>query len=267
MNALEKEWRVLRRAEEQLRQQAMRRAAPGWKAKIEERIPEKLMTGLESAFEKAFTLIFEKGTVVIERTYRRGALEKDFKVRDYAVDIRRGRRELGKVRRSAGRSNALTTVLTTVEGVGLGALGIGLPDVAVWVAVLLRSVYETALKYGFSYDTPEERLFILKMMEASMSTGSRWSELDRALDDDIRRGVLPFPSEEEWAAQLRRTSDAFAAELLAAKFVQGLPVVGIVGGAANPVYYQKVMRYVQLKYRKRYLVLKRRSRLAGQSGV
>ena len=30
-------------------------------------------------------------------------------------------------------------------------------------------------------------------------------------------------------------------------------MVGLLGGAANPVYYNKVMRYVELKYRKRYL--------------
>lgn len=38
------------------------------------------------------------------------------------------------------------------------------------------------------------------------------------------------------------------------KFIQGLPVVGIIGGAANPIYYSKVMKYVQMKYRKRYLL-------------
>ena len=43
------------------------------------------------------------------------------------------------------------------------------------------------------------------------------------------------------------------------KFVQGIPVVGVLGGAANPVYYRKILRYVQLKYRKRYL-----NGLAGQ---
>jgi hypothetical protein len=42
--------------------------------------------------------------------------------------------------------------------------------------------------------------------------------------------------------------------MLLLKFIQGLPVVGIVGGAANPVYYSKIMKYVQLKYRKRYLL-------------
>ena len=43
-------------------------------------------------------------------------------------------------------------------------------------------------------------------------------------------------------------------DMLILKFIQGLPIVGIIGGAANPVYYRKVMRYVQLMYRKRYLL-------------
>ena len=38
------------------------------------------------------------------------------------------------------------------------------------------------------------------------------------------------------------------------------PIVGMIGGAANPVYYHKVMSYVQLKYRKRYLLKKKNTR-------
>ena len=45
----------------------------------------------------------------------------------------------------------------------------------------------------------------------------------------------------------------FAVDMLLLKFIQGMPVVGFLGGAANPVYYRKVMQYVLLKYRKRYL--------------
>ena len=46
-------------------------------------------------------------------------------------------------------------------------------------------------------------------------------------------------------------------DMLLLKFIQGLPVVGIVGGAANPVYYKKIMDYVELKYKKRYLMGKK----------
>ena len=38
------------------------------------------------------------------------------------------------------------------------------------------------------------------------------------------------------------------------KWVGIAAVVGLIGGAANPVYYRKVMRYVQLKYHKRCLL-------------
>lgn len=43
-------------------------------------------------------------------------------------------------------------------------------------------------------------------------------------------------------------------DMLILKFIQGIPVIGILGGAANPVYYHKVMQYVKIKYRKRYLL-------------
>jgi len=56
--------------------------------------------------------------------------------------------------------------------------------------------------------------------------------------------------------QIKETASAFAVDMLLLKFIQGLPVVGVIGGAANPVYYNKVIKYVQLKYRKRYLLKK-----------
>ena len=44
--------------------------------------------------------------------------------------------------------------------------------------------------------------------------------------------------------------------MLLAKFVQGIPVAGILGGISNPVYYRRILYYVQLKYQKRYLLQK-----------
>jgi len=54
--------------------------------------------------------------------------------------------------------------------------------------------------------------------------------------------------------QIRETASVFAMDMLILKFIQGLPVVGILGGVANPIYYNRVLKYVQLKYRKRYLL-------------
>ena len=42
-------------------------------------------------------------------------------------------------------------------------------------------------------------------------------------------------------------------ELLYMKFLQGIPVVGAVGGAYDAVYMKRITEYAELKYRHRYL--------------
>lgn len=150
----------------------------------------------------------------------------------------------------------MNTVITTAEGIGLGALGIGMPDIVIWVGVLLHGIYETALKYGFEYETSAEKMFVLKLIEASMMNSENWEDLDAELDEHVRQDVHEIPDEIMVRAQIEKTADALAMEMLVAKFIQGLPVAGVLGGVANPVYYQKIMRYVQMKYWKRYLLRK-----------
>ena len=55
----------------------------------------------------------------------------------------------------------------------------------------------------------------------------------KAADDRFER-----ISEEDFKLQLGHTSDAFAVDMLLAKFIQGIPVVGVIGGLTNPVYYR-----------------------------
>lgn len=255
VSPIEKELNKIEKEEQKLKLYADKhKTDPAWKVKLENRVPEKVMTGLHKAFSKAFYLIFEKGAVIIEKTYDKDSIEKDFQINDYAVDVKGSRKEIGHMRSDASKSNVINTVVTTIEGIGLGTLGIGFPDIVLWVGVLLRGVYETALKYGFDYETPEEKLYILKMLEASMASGEEWTGLNAEIDKCIDQNIYMIPDDNELKEQIEKTSDAFAIKMLATKFIQGLPVVGILGGATNPVYYQKVMRYVQLKYRKRYLM-------------
>ncbi len=143
----------------------------------------------------------------------------------------------------------------------MGILGIGLPDIVLFLSVILRGVYETATKYGFSYESEEEKMYILKLLEASLSNGEKWESLNKEVDSFFAfKCCLQAAGFEE---QLRKTADAFAVDMLLAKFVQGIPVIGIVGGLSNPVYYKRILRYVQLKYRKRYL-LKKDSRVSSE---
>ncbi len=260
ISTVERELQKIEREEQRLIQYAEKhKTAPTWKADLEDRIPEKVMSGLQKAFSKAFGLVFEKGTVIIEKTYNKDSIAKEFQINDYAMDVKGTRKEIGRIRSGAAGSNALNTVVTTVEGIGLGVLGIGLPDIVVWVGVLLRGVYETALQYGFAYETPAEKIFILKMLETSMAIGEDWKALDSEINRYMDRSTNVDCDANELKQQIEKTANAFATEMLVTKFIQGLPIVGILGGATNPIYYRKIMRYVQLKYRKRYLLGKMQS--------
>lgn len=85
---VERELDRIARREAWLQQQAGKYHGAAWKEELERRIPEKVLHGLQSAFCKAFEMIFERGTALIEKTYSREALEKDFQVRDYAVRLK-----------------------------------------------------------------------------------------------------------------------------------------------------------------------------------
>ena len=250
--ALEKELEAAAKAERRLAREALRESRSDWKDKLEEKVPPKVYDTLEAAFCKAFALVFQKGTGLIEKSYDREKLQQDYAARDQAVWARRDRQALGQFRGKSRAANARDLLLTTAEGVGLGVLGVGLPDIVLFVSLLLKGVYETALRYGFDYDTPGERLLILKMMEASLSKGTRWQSLNEEVERCLA-GKLPEPTQEELEGQIRQTAQAFAMDMLLLKFVQGLPLVGALGGAGNPVYYRRVMKYVQLKYHRRYL--------------
>ncbi|MBQ2699335.1 MAG: EcsC family protein [Firmicutes bacterium] len=253
--AIEKEYAALIRKEARLRRKATKAEPARWKERLEEKVPQKVYVSLQEAFCKAFELVFTKGVGIIERTYDRNAIEEDHAVQDYAVQVKGGRRELKQLRRRAARAGTLNMALTTAEGLGLGVLGIGLPDIVLFVGMLLKGIYETALSYGFAYDTPAERLLILKMMEAALAKGEDFAACDAAVEELLCGGTageseLP----EQIEAQMEKTGSAFAIEMLLLKFVQSFAIIGVLGGAANPLYYNKVMEYVQLKYQKRYLL-------------
>ena len=251
--ALQKELLAVEKQEKKLQKAFVKAKNPAWKAALEEKIPAKVYTGLESTFCKGFSLVFNQGRGIIEKSYSKENLQNNHTIRDFAVQLKGGRKELKAVNKSAKRSDGLNMVVTTAEGLALGALGIGMPDIVLFISTLLKGVYEAALNYGFDYSLPEEQYMILNMMAASLVTGAERPEWDDMIDGMIaempREVTKPVLDE-----QIRETASVFAMDLLILKFIQGLPVVGIFGGVANPIYYKRVLNYVQLKYRKRYLL-------------
>lgn len=249
---LEKEILRLERQEAKMATAAAKKAVPGWKTELESRIPGKVRQGLESTFAKGFSLVFRQGRGLIERTYDRDNIQRDHRIRNYAIHVKGGAREFRQMRRGASQSSLLNLSLTTAEGIALGALGVGMPDIVLFLSTLLRGIYEAALYYGFSYDTMQEQYLILKMMEVSLSPGEAWQQRN----DEVNRILCGKEeiTDEALQGQLRKTAAAFAVDMLLLKFIQGIPIVGLIGGAVNPFYYNKVMRYIQLKYNKRYLI-------------
>lgn len=220
--------------------------------KLEEKVPEKLQSTLNAAFSKAFSLIFEKGTGVIEKTYSKEKKEQDVKIREYAARVKDDRRSLKEFSRSAGRAGGRNLLLSSAEGIGLGVLGIGLPDIPLFTGVLLRSMYETAMEYGYDYNKFQEKYFILLLIQGALSYGEDLQKINAQVDAYLERGVLPEGI--TLRQQIDGAASALSGELLYMKFLQGIPIVGAVGGAFDGIYLKRILDYSQLKYRKRFLL-------------
>jgi len=253
IKTLNREFMALQRREDKLMSAAVKARRPGWKKALEEKVPEKVYTGLNSAFAKGFSLVFQHGHKIIEKTYKKETIARKHAARNEGFRSSGNRKEMKQIHKNARKSNNLNVAITTVGGIGLGALGIGMPDIVLFLATVLRGVYETALHYGFGYESRFEQMMILKMMAASLSSGADWFRRNREVNDWILKGEREIP-DADFQTQIQDTASVFAVDMLLLKFIQGLPVVGLLGGAANPLYYHKIMQYMQLKYKRRCLL-------------
>ena len=260
--ALEKEWKRLLEKEEKMlfsaenkKETRLDEKIREISGKIEEKIPAKLEATLETAFYKAFLLIFEKGTGVIEKTFKGEDLQLEFQVNDFRIDKKPTKHYLRKMEAAGKKSKLLNSAITTVEGIGLGALGVGIPDIPVFLSMLLKGMYETAASYGYDYNKKEEQILILRMIVAGIANGTEKRKADRLVEEWL--GFVPATEAITFEEEVKRASVALSDAMLMAKFIQGLPVVGVAGGMSNPVVYQKVSQYAALKYKKRYLSTKR----------
>ena len=255
ISLLKRELSYIEKKEDKLRRAAMNAKSNTWKKELEKLLPDNVYAGIESAYCKAFSLTFEQGKTIIEKSYNKNSLSADHSIRDYAITVKGGRREIRSMSKSAGRSGFINLAVTTVEGIGLGALGIGLPDIVLFISTLLKGCYETAINYGYGYESRQEQYLILKMLSVPLKISEDWAYSDMEVDRLMREGVGEI-SDEMFDAQMKDTASTFALDMLALKFVQGIPVIGLFAGAANAVYYRKISAYVSLKYQKYYYLRK-----------
>lgn len=217
---------------------------------LEDKVPDKLQKTLEKAFASAFKLIFVKGVSVIEKTYKKQEIEKDFKVQDYASQIKNDRKSLRAIRKNAGNTGKMNTLASGTAGLGMGLIGVGIPDIPVFTGFLLRSIYQIALKYGFSYEEEKEKKWILLLIQGAASYGEQQKAADKAVESYIQNGF--FDSCNSLDEIIQETAQILSGELLYMKFLQGIPIVGVVGGAFDFKYMKEITTYAEIKYRKRY---------------
>lgn len=246
---LQKEREDLERREQRFLEKRMAKKESFLTQKLDGKVPEKLQTALNMAFAKAFQLIFEKGTSVIEKTYDRERITEDTMIRQYASEIRQNEKNLKAFSKAANRSGTKNVLLSGSAGVGMGILGIGIPDIPLFTGLMLKNIYEIALQYGYSYDSEDEKYYILLLIQGAVSYGDEIKKIDQKIDEYLKCKSLPEDYQRE--NQIRKTADALSKELIYMKFLQGIPIVGAVGGLYDAIYMKQVTEYTNLKYRRR----------------
>ena len=218
--------------------------------KVENKIPEDLKSKLEGAFYKAFNIVFEKGRGVIDKTYDKKSMNMDF--RAYKSIIDKDSEALIHLRKRLDRSLKKDIAFTAVEGTGLGILGIGLPDIPIFIGVILRSIYKIGATYGYDCSDENEKCYILKLITGAMNRGEsrertdiQIKRMEYLIDNNIYEGDLD--------REMKRTAGVLANELLTYKFVQGLTFVGVIGGDTNVKVFKRIITYAHLKYERRCL--------------
>ncbi|MDE5765114.1 MAG: EcsC family protein [Ruminococcus sp.] len=219
---------------------------------LDEKIPKKLRGSIDTAFLKAFSLIFEKGTDIIEKTYNKKQLERDFRILLHADRCFQDEKALKNITRPAERSGNINIFVSGASGIGMGLFGAGLPDIPVFTGMILKCIYEISLRYGFRYNSNAEKYLILLIIEGAVSDGEQLAVIDNRIEEFIRRPEIPIGCSVE--QQTISTSHALTSALMYTKVIQGIPIVGAVGGAYDFKYMKRISKYANIKYKKRFLL-------------
>lgn len=317
---LEKEWDSFLKREGKMLEKYGRRRESFWEKRLASIVPEGLASKLEEAFVKAFGTVLSEGTGLIEKTYSRERMELEFRAREYRTRLLPTKKNIRESSRKARKQAAFATAAAGVEGAGLGLLGIGLPDIPLFLAALFRSLYTLCLQYGIDYERPKEKELLLEMIELSLLQGEDFEARDAALNRKLYRmagedcggpgrrktaagrdsqaaaaGAKEkyFPALEEVKGgreakgngpdapdegrrkressvseeAVRRAARALSGELLYLKFLQGVAVVGVIGGVYDSIYMRRITKYAALKMERRYLLYLSEQQKTGKGGI
>ncbi len=216
------------------------------------KVPGKLQLTLNTAFIKAFQLIFEKGTSIIEKTYAKEVAEQRYKINRYAAELQKNKKSIRAFSKQSDKSNTMNLLVSGIEGISLGLIGCGIPDIPLFTSVILRNLYEISVNYGYDYSLLSEKYYQLLIIKGAMSYGDELSNCLNELDSYTETFIVP--TQEDIDELIKATASALADEMLLLKFVQGIPIVGVVGGLSDTIFLHRIQKFAKLNYQYRMLL-------------
>ena len=249
---LQREIEGLRRAERRFLRKQLNREPTKLDLLLEDKVPAKLEATLDKAFSKAFHLIFSKGSTIISKTFSTDKIIEEFEADTADLEELGGGRQMRKFKRRATATGTAHTIVSTVTGAALGFVGGTIPDIVLFITLLLRNMYKISMKYGYAFDTEEEQKFILSVIAAAVQDGDDMLRANKEVNKLIREGLSSDTSTVD--EKINEAAVALAHALLLMKFLQKIPVVGVIGGASDFIYMERISDYAVLKYQRRFLV-------------
>lgn len=247
LHTWQREWARQIREENRWRRRAAHRQPGELRTRLEAKVPQTVRHTLTSAFGAAFSAALA-GEPLLRRTASPKAEAQRLAQADRQLHAPE---RFGSVR-STGRAAVVpAAAAAAVRGTGLGLLGIGLPDIPLFAASLLRSMGQIARGYGYGTSTRRERRIMLLMLEAALTDGPDYAGAAERLD----QAMAGSPSGEIPEQELSdRVAGKLADRLLYAKFLQGIPLAGAVGGVLDSRLTAQLLDYAALKYNRRFLL-------------
>lgn len=236
--------------------QKLRERTEPVRLQVEQKVPrkavEKSAALLQAAFEKSFDVVLEKGSGLIAKTCSEQKLLEQYE-RFSGKPLSNW--ELSKLAAKAAARASANVVFSTVQGGLMGAIGIGLPDVPIFLAAVFKTLFEISLRFGFPCGTREEQLY--QMLVICAAVGEEADRRTAVADLDLLAREIQIGAgvSFEWQQVKRRAAEALCAAALTGKVVQGVPVVGVYGGFRNGALLRQIGAMAAVKYQQRMLSL------------
>lgn len=224
------------------------------KQKINDKIPEKMQTAFQSAFDKAFRMLFKSGGGIIEKTYSKRNQKLKFKNNQAILKCSPGRKNVQKFGMQADQTIWKNHSIAACEGAVLGILGIGLPDIPIFLGVILKTIYEIGLSFGYGNEKEEESLFALLVILIAVSEKEEAEHyIGMCHSISASEGKNNIVEKCTMKELINITSKKLSEKILLAKFVQGITIIGVSGLVTNVALLNSISSVAKLEYEKRFL--------------